>query len=285
MACHYRVADEGREGRPAGSAARHHPGRRRHAAAAAACRRGAGARDVHRRQAGAGAARRSPPASSIRSSTAICWPGAIAFAKAQGGGRRDSQDARDRRSRADGAAAGLEACERARASPGEDRQGRCARRSPPSTRIEAGADAAVRRRARSASASCSPTASSRPSRRRCGTCSSPSARRPRCPTSRRTRRRTDIRRAAVVGAGTMGGGIAMTLRERRHPGAAQGGGRCGAAARAGDHPQELRVDDVEGQDDRRGSSSKTMALITPTTTYDGFDRWTSSSKRCSRTWT
>ena len=47
--------DEGREGRPAGSAARHHPGRRRHAAAAAAVRREDGARDVHRRQAGPGA--------------------------------------------------------------------------------------------------------------------------------------------------------------------------------------------------------------------------------------
>ena len=41
---------------------------------------------------------------------------------------------------------------------------------------------------RCASASSSPTASSRPNRRRCVTCSSPSARRPRCPTSRRTRR-------------------------------------------------------------------------------------------------
>ena len=39
MACHYRVAVEGREGRPARGAARHHSRRRRHAAAAAAGRR------------------------------------------------------------------------------------------------------------------------------------------------------------------------------------------------------------------------------------------------------
>ena len=41
------------------------------------------------------------------------------------------------------------------------------------------------------------------------------------------------------------------LRERRHPGAAQGCRRCGAAARARDDPQELRRHDVQGQDDRR----------------------------------
>ena len=72
MACHYRVADEGREGRPARSAARHHPRRRRHAAAAAAGRRDARARDVHRRQAGRGAEGARPPASSTRSSRATC---------------------------------------------------------------------------------------------------------------------------------------------------------------------------------------------------------------------
>jgi hypothetical protein len=32
-------------------------------------------------------------------------------------------------------------------------------------------------------------------------------------------------------------------------------------------------------------SKKTMALITPTTHYDGSTRSTSSSRPCSRTWT
>ena len=50
----------------------------------------------------------------------------------------------------------------------------------------------------------------------------------------------DIRRAAVVGAGTMGGGIAMAYANAGIPGASQGRGRCGAVARDGDDPQELR---------------------------------------------
>ena len=41
------------------------------------------------------------------------------------------------------------------------------------------------------------------------------------------------------------------LRQRRDSGAAERGGRSGAPARAGDDSQELRRDDVEGQDDRR----------------------------------
>ena len=90
----------------------------------------------------------------------------------------------------------------------ENRQGH-ARALRRGRRHRSRAEAAVRRRARSASASCSPTASSRPNRRRCATCSSPSARSPRCPTSRRTRRpRTSSARRSSA-PGTMGGGIAM----------------------------------------------------------------------------
>ena len=46
-------------------------------------------------------------------------------------------------------------------------------------------------------------------RRRWSMCSSRSARRARCPTCRRARRRGRCARGAVVGSGTMGGGIAM----------------------------------------------------------------------------
>ena len=46
--------------------------------------------------------------------------------------------------------------------------------------------------------------------------------------SRRARRRREVSRAAVVGAGTMGAGIAMKLCERRHTGPPEGGGRGGA---------------------------------------------------------
>ena len=51
----------------------------------------------------------------------------------------------------------------------------------------------------------------RPSRRRSGTCSSPSGRRPRSPTSARTTPTKPIARVGVIGAGTMGGGIAMNF--------------------------------------------------------------------------
>ena len=53
--------------------------------------------------------------------------------------------------------------------------------------------------------------STRRNRRRCATCSSPSARPPRSRTCRRTRRCAPINKAAVIGAGTMGGGIAMSF--------------------------------------------------------------------------
>ena len=105
---------------------------------------------------------------------------------------------------------------------------------------------------------------------------------------RRAERHADaatIKRAAVVGAGTMGGGIAMTLRERRHPGPAQGSGSGGARPRPGDDPQELRVDDVEGQDDAGGRSSRRWRSSRRRRPTTASMRSTSSSKRCSRTWT
>jgi len=80
----------------------------------------------------------------------------------------------------------------------------------------------------------------------------------------------DIRRAAVVGAGTMGGGIAMTYANAGIPvllkdvddAAVQRG--LATIRRNYDVTMskgKMTADQVE----------KTMALITPTTTYDGFD--------------
>ena len=203
------------------------------------CGREAGARDVHRRQAGAGAEgagrrhrrrdRRGRPADRrdrVR--------------QGEGGGAarsaRRATIAHQRRA-VDSRARGVRGDARSRS-----RRPRKACSAPFAAvdAIEAGLRAAVRRRARSASASCSPTASSRPSRRRCVICSSPSARSRRCPdvpkdtpanddqARRGRRRRHDGRRHRD------------DLRQRRHPGAAQGRRRCGAAARAGDDPQELR---------------------------------------------
>jgi 3-hydroxyacyl-CoA dehydrogenase len=116
--------------------------------------------------------------------------------------------------------------------------------------IEAGAEAALRSRARSANARSSPNASPRPSRKRCAICSSPSARSPKCPTSRRTTPVKEIKRAAVVGAGTMGGGIAMNYANAGIPVLPQGVDQAALDRGPGDDPAQLRSDDVEGQDDR-----------------------------------
>ena len=155
------------------------------------------------------------------------------------GGRRDPQDARRSRSVADARRPGSRRARRRASALAKTARGA---RAPFAAvdAIEAGADAGLRRRARSASASCSPTASSRPSRRRCVICSSPSARSRRFPTCpkdtpahddqarRGRRRRHDGRRHRD------------DLRQRRHPGAAEGRRRGGARARPGDDPQELR---------------------------------------------
>ncbi len=136
--------------------------------------------------------------------------------------------------------------------------------------IEAAMTRALRSRGRFASASSSPTAWFLMNRRRCAICFSPSETPPRCPTSPRRRPPTEIKRAAVVGAGTMGGGIAMSY------------------ANAGIPVLLKEVDDAALQ---RGLATirknyessvakgrmtpqafeRTMALITPTTSYDGFD--------------
>ena len=62
-----------------------------------------------------------------------------------------------------------------------------------------------------ASAGCSSNWSSRPSRRRCGTRSSLSGRRRRFPMFLRDTPTRPIRTAAIIGFGTMGGGIAMSF--------------------------------------------------------------------------
>ena len=61
------------------------------------------------------------------------------------------------------------------------------------------------------SARCSWRCSPRRNPRRSGMCSSPSVRRRRSPTSARTSRQGAIRSVGVIGAGTMGGGIAMNF--------------------------------------------------------------------------
>ena len=209
MACHYRVAvADAKVGQPevllgiipgAGGTQR----------LPRLCGAGAGARDVHRRQADFRGAARWPPASSIAVVDGDLLDGAIAFARARAAARRAPRKTRELPTRSPIVP---------RASPPARR---CARRSAKTARgarapfaavdaIEAGLTMdfeAGSRRERELFADCvrlDRIEGAAPSvlRRARG--------RPRFPTCRRTRRPATIARAAVIGAGTMGGGIAMT---------------------------------------------------------------------------
>ena len=84
--------------------------------------------------------------------------------------------------------------------------------------------------------SCSPTASPRLSRARSSTSSSPSARAAKVRTCPRRRWSPRIKRAAVVGAGTMGGGIAMTYANAGIPVLLKDVDDAARRARRCDHP-------------------------------------------------
>ena len=80
-----------------------------------------------------------------------------------------------------------------------------------------------------------------------------------------------IERAAVVGAGTMGGGIAMTYANAGIPVVLKD-----VDQKALDHGMEMIRKTYESSVAKGrlapDASAKTLALITPTTSYDGFDR-------------
>ena len=195
--------------------------------------------DVHRRQAGPGAEGAGRRHRRRDRRRAICWPGAIAFAKARAAAGEPPQDARDRDHAGQAASRTSRRAARPRSALAEDRARRARaarRRSTPSkpaldagVRRRLGARArAVRRLRRLDRVEGAAPPVLRRARSRQG------ARRPeghadrRHPARRRRRRRHDGRRHRDE------------LRQRRHPGAPQGGRRRGAAARPGDDPQELR---------------------------------------------
>ena len=70
----------------------------------------------------------------------------------------------------------------------------------------------------------------------------------------------------------MGGGIAMTYANAGIPVLLKEVDEAALQRGLATIRKNYEVDDVEGQDDAPSRSSKTMALITPTTTYDGFDQ-------------
>ncbi|HEY3044269.1 MAG TPA: 3-hydroxyacyl-CoA dehydrogenase NAD-binding domain-containing protein [Vicinamibacterales bacterium] len=80
----------------------------------------------------------------------------------------------------------------------------------------------------------------------------------------------DIRRAAIVGAGTMGGGIAMTYANAGIPVLLKDVDE-GALARGMATIRKNYESTVAKGRMTADALERTMALITPTTTYDGFD--------------
>ena len=262
MACHYRVAVRERESRAAGSAARHHPGRRRHAAPAAAVRRRAGARDVHRRQAGAGSARaerrhhrcdRRRRSAGGRDRVRACTRG----------GRRAPQDARaHRQDRRPGQRAWPPARPPVPRSPRPPAAR--ARRSPPSTASKR-RSRWTSRPARRASASCSPTACSRPNRRALRHLFFAEREVGKIPDVPKDTPARDIKRAAVIGAGTMGGGIAMAYANAGIPvllkDVDQAALDRGLATIRKNYESTVSKGKMTPE-----AMAKTLALITPTTT-------------------
>ena len=124
-----------------------------------------------------------------------------------------------------------------------------------------------------------------PRRARCATPSSSNARWPGCPTFRPARPSATFATAAVVGAGTMGGGIAMSFADFGYPGEDHGCHAGSAGSRHAAHPRQLRNLGPprlagRGRDAAPARAHRTGRRITTTSRTA-----TSSSKRCSRTWT
>jgi 3-hydroxyacyl-CoA dehydrogenase len=81
----------------------------------------------------------------------------------------------------------------------------------------------------------------------------------------------DIKRAAVIGAGTMGGGIAMTYANAGIPVLLKDVDDAALQRGLGTIRKNYDVTMSKGKMTAE-QVDKTMALITPTTTYDGFDQ-------------
>ena len=193
--------------RPARGEARHPARLGRHAAPAARGADGRSGADDDHRQPGLrrqGEAARPGGRDRCR---AICWRGPCLCQETSK--RKQSAHARirDLPAKLDGDPKAFFAAARAEVA-------KASRGYPAPLEIVACAEAAATcpsTRAASSSASASWGWSKAPSRRRCATCSSPSARPRRFPTCPKTRRCARSRSAAVIGAGTMGGGIAMNF--------------------------------------------------------------------------
>ena len=259
LGCHYRVAAAGAQIALPEVKLGHPARRRRHAAPAARDRRGGGAQHDRVRRDRAG--RRSSRARrcSTRWSTATCSPRRWRFAR-QGRRREAAAEARARPQ-------GRSTPRPRRSSSSRATRSAPCRRNFPAPLKCVDAVAAVGRKPfdeglrleREPSAQLMQT---RPSRARCATRSSPSAPPPRSPTCPTTRRCARSARCGIIGAGTMGGGIAMNFAERRHPGHAARDEAGGARQGPRHDPQELREHASRRASSRRGQLEQRMALLT-----------------------
>ena len=93
-----------------------------------------------------------------------------------------------------------------------------------------------------------------------------------------------IRQAGVIGAGTMGGGIAMALANAGIPVRIKDSGAGGARPRHGDHPQRITNDRSKAGGSRRRGGRADGEDHAAARTGRASIRPTSSSKRCSNHW-
>ena len=194
--------------------------------------------------------------------------GAIAFAKAKAKAR-DVRKVREIVISPDGVKAGLEACEAMRASLKKTAKGMAAPYAAVNA-IEAGLklpfdEGSVRER--ELFADCVVSTESK-ALRHLFFAERDVAKVPDVPKDTPTK---DIKRAAVIGAGTMGGGIAMTYANAGIPVLLKDVDNAALERGLGTIRRNYDVTMSKGKMTAE-QVEKTMALITPTTTYDGFDQ-------------
>ena len=211
---------------------------------------------------------RARPASSMPIVDGDLLEGAIAFArgKAAAGERRKTRELSDK---IGDRAARPGRVQAARSRTGED--GTRARGPVRRRRRHRGVPHdGLRRRLAPRASSCSPTVCSRPNRRRSVTCSLPSAKWPRFPTCRRTRRRRGHLPRGRHRRRDHGRRHRDDLRQCRHPGALKEVDQ--AALDRGMATIRKNYESTVAKGKMTADAlAKTMALITPTMTYDGFD--------------
>ncbi len=193
--------------------------------------------------------------------------GAIRFALDRAGGG-ETRRTRERPDKIEDLAAGLAACDRVRASLAEAAKGSQAPHAAVMAiraGLEHGFDAGSRRE-RELFADCVVSTESK-ALRHLFFAEREAAKIPDIPKDTPTK---DIRRAAVVGAGTMGGGIAMTYANAGIPVLLKDVDQAALDRGLATIRKNYDVTVSKGRMTAE-QLKKTMALITPTTTYDGFD--------------